>query len=1374
MPRIRRVLLPLVLGLAFANPSEAFNPRGRERKPQKPPAAAKKPPGPSASAKPPVPNPRAAETDGPTSEALIARYTKIVLDQPGAPFPLQRLAALYRERDGNLDKLVGEFEARAAQAGAAQYGALVALSGVYVEASRHAEAEATYLRAVALEPSNPLALLALGRLYDERGKKSEARATFERALPGITSGQEREQTLRLLMTLSIDEKDYAKARQFHAELVKGAKGSFFVRAELGRELLVRGQYAAAEAELRELVKAATGDHRALAPALRDLGIALTRQGKHDEALSVLQRALEITRNESGVRREVLDTMVEVYRGRQRLAELIAILEKEQGDKQRTRLLASLYEETGSIDKAIATYRKALQLDKNDLESRLKLVQLLQIQGELKEAIAEYKSLVRAAPNNPDFVLQLAEAMLQQGDKKGALQELLELERRAGGDEQIAMALVEFYERMGEAEHSLRLLQRLAEGGTGDPTHVVELGNRYYQEGQEAKALSTWKRVLVLLPDRARAHHTLGEVYLEHDMAEEALLALEEAVKLAPGERRYKKSLAVALERTGSGANKKQRRERHERARKLWEELLVEAGSDHRLQQEARQHIVTLWSLSGTLSGRIKPLERNLAGTPPDLDAGRLLGEIYLRLRRLEDAERVLSTVTNHQKGDVSSGLRLERVLVMQRKLDQAILVLERLVEADPKSAREYYQRMSQYSAESYRDDAAIEYARRAVELSPDDATGHQNLADMYRKRQDIDNAIAEYRKAIAKNDRLFPVYFELAELLFGREQYDEADGLLRRVMRSAVDEELVQRATRLSMQIHLSQKSLDSLEQELLPIALSNPQKPVYRRLLVEIYGALAFPLVERLDNPEAQVRQDARDELRRIGQRAVKPLLDALSDSRDTQQRVAIELLTVLENKSATAALFAYATSDAEPDLRVRAMIAAGAPADPSMLPRFERLLVPDGVVRVDEGDPVSVAAAWGVSRLSGAQATRLKLQLLDAESPSARALAALSLGLARVAGARPRLERMVAAPEEGPIARAAAAHALGELGDIGPKDALLLSTGSVDDRLRAAALTALARDGVLDVKPRLAEAIVYGREPLRRAAIGAAAVLAQGEYRPRPDPLRTPTARVELDPILANFDSRPAHAREEARALVLLGEALRDTCRAAVQSSAEQARSVADALLARGGAPAFGDLTARVGELSPAERADAEAAAERIAAAVVEPFVTLASHPSAGIRATAIEFLGTRTEAVARQALVSALVDADAPVQRAALRALETRPHIETFDGVVALLAPEHAWPSRLAAARALSAYAKLDPRARETSAFQHGLERLVERALGDSNAFVRQAALSSLWQLSANAARPVLERIVRDDPEPRVVATARKLLDGSTSSSGVAPSP
>lgn len=1356
--RFLRRFAPIGLMLTVTASAHAFNPGGRTKKPQKPTTSRPAQPKPQPDVGP--------QPDGPSSDALIDRYRKIVLEQPAAPFPLQRLAALYRDRDGNLDKLIAEFEAQVSKGGASQYNALLALAGTYGQANRIEQARETYDRAIALEPKNPLALLALGRLYEERSEKEKAKELFERALPVITSSQDKEQTLRLLMVLSLDTKDYPKARQFHEELVKLAKGSFFVRAELGRELLLRNEYAEAETELKALRKAAAGDNRALAPTLRDLGIALARQGKQQEALEVLERALSISQNESGIRRQVLETMVEVYRGQEKLPELVALLEKERGsDFQRMRLLAGLYEETGRIDDAIKTYRGALALNGSDIEVRLKLVQLLQIQGELDEAIAEHKALVKAAPHNPDFVLQLAEGLLQQGDRKGALSQLTQLERRAGNDEQTLAALVDFYERVGESDQAMRLLQRLSESGGGDPEHVIELGNRYYQDGETDKARATWKRVLVLVPNRARAQHTLGEVYLEHDMPEEALQALEEAVKLEPDERRYTKALALALERTGSGASKKVRRDRHDRARKLWEQLLKGAGSDHHLEQEARQHIVTLWSLSGVLTGRLKPLERSLAAKPPDLNSGRLLGEMYLRLRRNSDAERVLRVVTDKAPGDVASYLRLERVLVLQHKLPEAIEVLKRLVEAEPKRAREYYQRMSQYAAESYRDDEAIEYARKAVELSPDDANGHKNLAEMYRKRQDYPRAIAEYRQAIAKNDRLFPVYFELAEVLFSQEQHEEADRLLRRVMRSALDEELVSRATRLSMQINLTKKTLESLEQELLPIALANPHKPIYRRLLVEIYGALAFPLVQKAESPDAEVSSGARSELRRIGQRAVKPLLDALSDPRDAQQRVAIELLTLLENKSATAALYAYATSEAEPDLRVRAMIAAGAPADETMLPRFERLLSPDGKLRVDEGDPVSIAAVWGASRLDGAGATRLKMKLLEAESPSARALAALSLGVFRVHGAERELKEMLASPEQGPVARAAATIALGELGNFEQLHVLSSLTQSSDDRLRAAALTTLSRGGVKEVTPHLAEAIVYGKDSLRKAAIGAASVLAGAPFERHADPLGTPPSRIELEPILANFNARPPTPEQEAAALILLGDALATTCQAAVQSSAEQARTVADALLARAGAPAFGDLTKRIGELDPARRAEAEATSKKIAASVVGAFIALSSHPSARSRSTAIEFLSTRAEASARDALVGALSDDDTRVQRAALLGLQTRPHIDTLSGVSAQMATERPWATRLAATKAMAAYAKLEAAERKSPAFDSALSLLKERALRDEYSLVREAAVQSLFRLSPGVARPVLEQIVKDDPEQKVVDSAAVLLRSGT---------
>jgi tetratricopeptide (TPR) repeat protein len=1379
-PFVRRYVLAawlaVVVPAAVSLPGVAvadFDPSGRGKKPPRKPATPKpatpKPATPKpAESKPGEGRPPAAPAGrGPSEDALIARYTAIVLSQPSAPFPIQRLAQLYRERDGNLAKLVADLEQRAAAGGVDAWPAKVALAGAYRQDGRYDDAIRTYQAAIAERPADPAAILALAELELGRGDKAAARGHYDRALPLLKVPLDVEQTTRALLGLALDLSDFEGAKRYHDALVKTGQGSLLVKGELGRELFARGHHDRAEVELREVVKAAAGDSRALAPALRDLGRVLAKQRKMDEAIATLKRALAVAGGATGLRAEILAILTDAFRADGKLVELLAILEAEgDRDAQRLATMGALYEETGQVDRALAMYRKVLAADARAIDVRVRLVHLLQAAGDLDGAIREYEALVRAAPGNPDFVFELAETQIQRGDRPRALKLLEDLERRAPRDEDVLARVADFYERIDEKDRSLKVMQRLAASSAGDPTYLVDLGDRYFQAGDKKRALETWARIRAAVPSRARAAAALGEVYLDHDMPEEALAAMREAAQAEPANARYTKALAIALERTAPGSNAAAARYRE--ARELWEGLLAAARGDKLLAREARTHLVSLWAITRELPSRVAPLQASFAATPPDLEAGRLLAEVQRKLGRLADAAATLRRVVEVAPGDDEALVALERVLVQSRDLPGAIEALKKLAAVDPKRARELYQRMAQYAAELYRDDEAIEYAARAVELSPEDATGHEKLGDMYRRRQDTARAVAEYRQAIAKNDRLFSVYFDLADLLLSSGQVEEADRLYRRVVRASPDEELVARAARLSMQIGLGSGRLEELERELLPAAVGNPQKTIYRTLLVEVYGAMTFPLVQKARLAGRSKEADdaaraARTELARIGARAVKPLLDALADPKQDQQKVAIEVLAYVQNRSAGPALFNYATGPGDKALRVRAMLACGALADPALLPRFEQVLVPkESEGAMSPNDAVAVAAAWGVARLGDAKAEPLLVRLLGSPSPDVRALGALGLGLHGSTKHAPLLVSLARSPEAGATARAAAILALGELGDAasGAASAVAAAADGRDALLSRAALVTLAKLAQrADAAERaaaaevLAGAVFAPSDELAETAALAATALATSSYRRAGDPLPVPDGAVSLRDVLAA--QRPAGytPAERARALVALAPALEKAAVAAVATSPVRAAVVAERLLGPDGAFVVAPFAAGDGALDPALAAAVSEAAERIAAAVVPGFVALVRHPSIDVRARAVELLARRTEPEAQAAVADALSDPDEAVVRAALAALGPGGGDEAASGAARVLSTSPSWPLRVRAAEALGRVG------RSRAAF----DALTRAARGDAYALVREAAMRAL-ALDPDAAREVLEERAARDEEPRVRDAAKALLGGA----------
>ena len=235
--RLRLSSAPILLALltlpVASHAQGDFNPGGRRSKP--PPRATGGVPRPRTT-KPPTGKKK------PDVGKLIKRYTAIVMKRPHEAFPLQKLTELYRTRDGKLDKLVEEFEKRAATKGSDQFNARLAFAGIYLHAHRKADAAQLLQEAIKDKPKLATPRLMLARLAEKASDAKTARAHYEAALPMMKKGAEKEQITRKLMLLCVELKDFDAARAFHKQLVRASSGSLFVKKELGTELLSRGHY----------------------------------------------------------------------------------------------------------------------------------------------------------------------------------------------------------------------------------------------------------------------------------------------------------------------------------------------------------------------------------------------------------------------------------------------------------------------------------------------------------------------------------------------------------------------------------------------------------------------------------------------------------------------------------------------------------------------------------------------------------------------------------------------------------------------------------------------------------------------------------------------------------------------------------------------------------------------------------------------------------------------------------------------------------------------------------------------------------------------------------------------------------------------------
>lgn len=1340
------VTLAVVLGALPAAPGPATaqdddwsltrEPR-RDRRPRtRRPGARRRPSG--APRRRASPRPGPAEEGGESrTEVLIDRYLRILLDNPQQTFAFRRLLDLYRERDGTVDALVTELRRRV-EADTEAYGPRMLLGHVLRARARPDDARAAYARAAELRPEEPAPHVALAELAEEAADADEARRLYREGLSRTRDRVAREPLLRRLADLALEGGEIDEARTIYRELARGAGNGVFVRTELARALASRGAWDLAVAEYRRVLGGLRGDNRVLPPVLLQLARAELETGEVEGSIATLERALRLSGPRAGVRAEIYEQMLAAYRRSDRLEELAARLRREAGRRfEANELLGRIEDELGHDEEALSAYRRALRARPRDIDTRLRMIRLLSRSGRLDDVVDEYRALIRIAPREPRFVIELAELFHQTDRQEEGLRLLHQTARRHPRDPALHQQLAELYSRWGEDELAAREVELLARIDPREPSHVIALGAQHFSAGRVEQAIATWRRVLTVLPDRAQAHALLAGVLADHDLLPPAIVQYEAAVRLEPDNLAYVRGLATVLERN----------RQVEPAEAAWRRVLSLARDDRNARREARERIVGIWTRTRRLPRHIRELTRRFEAEPPDLEAGRFLAEAHRRSGQggPQAAEQALERLVELAPGDVESLLALERLRTQRGDLAGAIAVLRRLRDADPRRASTYLARMAEHALALYRDAEALRYAAEAVERNPDDASAHRRLGDLYRARQDIDRAVASYRRALELNERLYPVYFQLAELHLAQGRIDEADRRYRAVLAITPDDDLVARAARASIQIHLGAGTLPVLERVLLPLAIANTPRPVFRRMAVELYGAYAGPLVleVRRGGPGAA---EAREALRRIGARGIKPLLEALADPDPAQRRIALDILGHLGNESAAAPLLAVAENPSlDGTSRVSALLAAATVGSSDLLPRF---------ITLAEGPDrrLSGPATWALARLGGREALATVRELARSPEASPRtAFAVLALGVHGNASDARRLTALLDDGRSGPVV-SAALWALGRIGsgaDVGRLVEVLRGRGPRAEAA-AGALGAIGGDAARDA---LVEALFDVRLPLRRAAAGALAELLVDDAPDPAEPLPPPRPFEGVSDYLRRLMSSPGPAGSPVDLSPIVDRA----AAVAANALAGTVPQVLGALAVLGGRStgvALDPLTAGLEAWPEEPRQRAEADLDHLADRLLDPLLAAADRLDREVRVEAVEVLARLSDPRAREALARALADPPAEVRRAALDAIArspVAPSAEAGQRLAEILAEHRDWSLRTRAAQALGRV--------EGPAATVALEAA---AADDAYAFVREAAVEALGTRRDASSRAALLVVLRRDVEPRVrIAAVRALV-------------
>jgi tetratricopeptide (TPR) repeat protein len=415
-------------------------------------------------------------------------------------------------------------------------------------------------------------------------------------------------------------------------------------------------------------------------------------------------------------------------------------------------LGALYEQSKRPKDAIEAYKRATELDPEDVHTMGALAQALLSDNQLDAALKEFQQIAAADPSDAGATIHISEILRRQGKYEEALASIKKAAKKdpdspeAGYTEGLLLDVLGRYDEAAQVyEHMVDLTSHANGAYTADEKNnraifLERLGGVYHEQNKVDEAVAAYQKLIELGGDYAvHGYQSQIDVYRDAKLFQKGMEVSRKAVEANPKNRDLKLTLAGEMVDEG----------KEDEGVAMARGMLNNSADD-------REVWLTLAQIY-TRTRKWKEAEDALSKATPlttkkddNLYLLYLKGSLAERQKHSEQAEQYFHQALAIDPNNAAVLNYLGYMLADKgTRLPEALKMIRKAVEIEPMNGAYLdslgwaYFKLGQY-------ELAEENLRQAVERDQTDPAVHDHLGDLYEKTGRIRLAAAQWELSLSE------------------------------------------------------------------------------------------------------------------------------------------------------------------------------------------------------------------------------------------------------------------------------------------------------------------------------------------------------------------------------------------------------------------------------------------------------------------------------------------------------------------------------------------------------------------------------------------------------------------------------------------------